>query len=51
MLYAGKNLPYSDADFYNPPMEYRGAPFWAWNCKMTDADIDFMTDMFKEKLF
>ncbi len=48
MLYAGKNSPYKDEEFYNPPMEYRGAPFWAWNCKMTDADIDFMTDMFKE---
>lgn len=48
MLYHGKNHPYDDADFHNPPIEYRGAPFWAWNCDMTDQDVEFMTDMFHE---
>ena len=24
--------------FRNPPAKYRGAPFWAWNCRL-DADI------------
>ena len=47
-LYKKKHQPYSEADFKNPPAEYRSAPFWAWNCAMTDEDIDFMTDMFKE---
>lgn len=47
-LYEKKNHAYDDADFLNPPAEYRGAPFWAWNCAMTDGDIDFMTDMFRE---
>lgn len=23
--------------FENPGSEYRAAPFWAWNCKMTEA--------------
>ena len=23
-----------EALFRNPTSEYRGAPFWAWNCKM-----------------
>ena len=26
--------------FENPGSEYRAAPFWAWNCKMTEAEID-----------
>ena len=47
-LYKKKHQPYSEADFKNPPAEYRSAPFWAWNCAMMDEDIDFMTDMFKE---
>ncbi len=48
MLYEEKNRPYRDADFFDPPLSYRGAPFWAWNCAITDEDIDFMTDMFKQ---
>ena len=24
-----------DALFQNPTSEYRGAPFWAWNCKLS----------------
>lgn len=26
--------------FENPPSEYRGAPFWAWNCKMTREHVE-----------
>lgn len=25
----------SDELFQNPSTEYRGAPFWSWNCRMT----------------
>lgn len=25
--------------FQNPSAEYRGAPFWAWNCKMTKERV------------
>lgn len=28
----------SDELFKNPTSEYRGTPFWAWNCKM-DAEM------------
>lgn len=26
--------------FENPSSEYRGAPFWAWNCKMTQKHVE-----------
>lgn len=28
--------------FQNPTNEYRGAPFWAWNCKVTKSDVDYI---------
>lgn len=32
--------------FQDPPQEYRGAPFWAWNCKVTEQDADaVLTDL------
>lgn len=35
--------------FQNPTSEYRGTPFWAWNCKldneMLDEQIGYMKDM------
>ena len=33
--------------FQNPGSEYRAAPFWAWNCKMTEAEIDNTLDALK----
>lgn len=33
--------------FKNPTCEYRGAPFWAWNCKMTAELIDSTLDELK----
>ena len=39
MLYHnGEKL--TEEKFQNPGSEYRAAPFWAWNCKMTEAEID-----------
>ena len=38
MLYNKKNEKFSDELFKNPTAEYRGTPFWAWNCKL-DADL------------
>ncbi len=32
--------------FKNPSGEYRGAPFWAWNCKVTKEQIDDQTEVF-----
>ena len=26
--------------FQNPTSEYRGTPFWAWNCKVSKEDVD-----------
>lgn len=34
--------------FENPTSEYRGTPFWAWNCKVTKEQIDFQTEVFKQ---
>ncbi len=38
-----------DALFRNPTSEYRGAPFWSWNCEMTPEmlteQIEFMKKM------
>ncbi len=34
--------------FKNPTKEFRGAPFWAWNCKMTEEDIDSVLETLKE---
>lgn len=35
--------------FENPTSEYRGTPFWSWNCKMNekmlDEQIDYLSEM------
>ena len=48
MLYKKKNEPFFETDFQNPSSEYRGTPFWAWNCRMEPEDISKMTEMFQE---
>lgn len=35
----------SDALFKNPTSEYRGAPFWAWNCKLDKAELLRQTEV------
>ena len=46
MLYHnGEKL--TEEKFQNPGSEYRGAPFWAWNCRMTEAEIDNTLDALK----
>lgn len=42
MLYQKKEL--TNELFKNPTAEYRGTPFWAWNCKMTKENIDYTID-------
>ena len=37
--------------FKNPTNEYRGIPFWSWNCKVTKEFIDTQLDCFKEMGF
>ena len=37
-----------DALFRNPTSEYRGTPFWAWNCKLDKDELCRQIDIFKE---
>lgn len=37
--------------FQNPTSEYRGTPFWAWNCKMDSALLHEQIDCLKEMGF
>ncbi len=50
MLYdKNKNAPKLDIElFKNPTSEYRGAPFWAWNCKLEKEELLRQIDIFKE---
>lgn len=34
--------------FRNPTGEYRGEPFWSWNCKVTKELIEKQIDIYKE---
>ena len=41
MLYKKNGSPSLSKElFQNPTSEYRGAPFWSWNCKVNKEDID-----------
>lgn len=42
---------FSLALFENPPKWYRGKPFWAWNCKITEEKISRDIQAFKEMGF
>ncbi|MCI9335953.1 MAG: hypothetical protein HFH93_00190 [Lachnospiraceae bacterium] len=45
MLYPRKGEKTLDPElFRNPSSEYRGTPFWAWNCKVTKKQIAEQTD-------
>lgn len=37
--------------FCNPSSEYRGAPFWAWNCALDIEETVLQTSIFKEMGF
>ncbi|MBQ7968570.1 MAG: hypothetical protein IJ292_01980 [Clostridia bacterium] len=40
MLYPKNKSKILDMElFQNPTSEYRGAPFWAWNCKLTNEEL------------
>lgn len=38
----------SDELFKNPNSEYRGTPFWAWNCKLDKDELLRQIDIFNE---
>ncbi len=37
--------------FRNPTVEYRGVPFWSWNCKITKELIDEQLEVFRKMGF
>ena len=41
----------SDELFKNPTSEYRGTPFWSWNCKMTPELLEKQINYLKEMGF
>ncbi len=52
MLYKNKNQQeLSDELFRQPTSEYRGTPFWSWNCKITKELIDEQLEVFKKMGF
>ena len=48
MLYQENKKECSMDQFADPPAEYRGVPFWAWNTKMTREDVDFCLEVFRK---
>ena len=42
---------FSNDIFANPPSEFRGAPFWAWNSKLVPEVLREQIDVFKEMGF
>lgn len=48
-LYPGSATPTIDHDlFKHPTAVYRAAPFWAWNTKLSEAELLRQLDCFKE---
>ncbi len=50
-FYKNSLLPFKTELFNDPPVEYRGAPFWAWNCVVTYELIDKQLEVFREMGF
>ena len=52
MLYKKNNTPKLDMElFKNPTSEYRGTPFWAWNCKLEKEELERQIEVLKEMGF
>lgn len=49
MLYKKNNTQSLDYElFKNPTAEYRGAPFWSWNCKLEKENLLEQIEVFKQ---
>ena len=49
MLYPKNQTPELSLElFRNPTSEYRGAPFWAWNCKLSKDELLWQLEVFKK---
>lgn len=52
MLYGKNSAEKLDLElFRNPTSEYRGTPFWAWNCKLDQKQLTEQIDCLKEMGF
>lgn len=51
MLKNGREAPLDLELFQHPPKEYRGAPFWAWNCRIDKGRLDRQISCFKKMGF
>ena len=52
MLYPANDQPaLSPLLFKNPGAEYRGTPFWAWNCELNQGTLDRQISCMKEMGF
>jgi len=52
MLYSKNNCKELDSSlFKNPTCEYRGTPFWAWNCKLNKKLVETQIEYLKEMGF
>lgn len=41
----------ADDLFCKPSAEYRGAPFWAWNCKLDQKELEWQLEVLKQMGF
>ena len=52
MLYEkNKEKALSEALFKNPTSEYRGAPFWSWNCELDSEELLRQIEILKQMGF
>lgn len=52
MLYKKNNTTKLDIELYkNHTSEYRGTPFWAWNCKLEKEELERQIEILKEMGF
>ena len=52
MLYKKKNSQKLKIDlFRNPTAEYRGTPFWAWNCELEQKELEWQLEVLKKMGF
>ena len=52
MLYKKNGSQRLDAElFRNPTAEYRGTPFWAWNCKLKKEELEWQLEVLKKMGF
>ena len=52
MLYKKNSSPKLDPQlFRNPGSEYRGVPFWAWNCRLEQKELEWQMEVMKKMGF